>query len=587
MDNARPLRKLLIGDLAARERYVTRECAHLVRTLVRDHGWTHLEPAQLWTDAPRARRRMEEACGGPPDAVLFIEQYNLIRHRMNVFLPLESRRFVYAIDLHGSHEVRFGMQAAFAVCDVVFAKYAPVLANFHPWAAAHRRVVWMPACASPDFHVPLDPDAARRVLVSGAIDEQYPLREQLRDLADQGHPGIEVTPHPGYHCGYDYGTDARVGPGYAQHLRRHRVAFTDASRYGYMLSKHFEIPATGSLLLADDSVADQLTALGFDEGVHYVGVSRDTLEARLAYVLDPTHDEAIDAIRAQGQALVQEHHVTAVRARRLDDVCEEVVRKRPPRPRRARAPEAPTATPEIRLSVAIQHVPEDPQRAAWVAAACDQLRRESPETTVTVIADVHREGCWATYRRALLAADDATHHLVLQDDAELCRAFVPALLRALTARPEALVSPFTSAHATYTARHRNESWLELSQTGGLALVWPRAFIDAFLAWEADHVNPAMTWDDVRVSMWLAKTGRSVYATVPSLVEHLGWNASTLGLNHPAKVAAWFVGHDGKALQVDWLQGRSHPVQVRTPIAGEHWQHFRAARPIGSRPHAGG
>ena len=89
----------------------------------------------------------------------------------------------------------------------------------------------------------------------------------------------------------------------------------------YVVAKHFEIPATGSLLVADGAVAGPLRQLGFVEGVHYVPVSEGNLEERIRYVLDEDNAPECDAIRKNGQELVWQRHQTKDRSRMIDEVC--------------------------------------------------------------------------------------------------------------------------------------------------------------------------------------------------------------------------------------------------------------------------
>ena len=68
-------------------------------------------------------------------------------------------------------------------------------------------------------------------------------------------------------CGYDYVRDGRVGRGYAEKIWQCRVGFADSVfPFAYIVAKFFEIPATGALLLADDTVSEPLSKLGFVAG---------------------------------------------------------------------------------------------------------------------------------------------------------------------------------------------------------------------------------------------------------------------------------------------------------------------------------
>lgn len=226
------------------------------------------------------------------------------------------------------------------------------------------------------------------------------------------------------------------------------------------------------------------------------------------------------------------------------------------------------------LSIAIQHTPTWPDRRRWVQAMIKQLRSENASIRIELIEDAQLEGCWPTYRRALEAAGDASHHLVLQDDLGLCRDFIRSVERVIPARPNNLIALYTNSESVFTARDRGESWVEKAGACGPSMIWPKELIAGFLEWQDTHINNSFGFDTVRVSMWLIKTSKRAFATVPSLTEHLGSESSTLGLNSPTKVASWYIGEDRSALDIDWSRGLLSPAIDNTPIHEEWWDHFR-------------
>jgi len=225
------------------------------------------------------------------------------------------------------------------------------------------------------------------------------------------------------------------------------------------------------------------------------------------------------------------------------------------------------------LSIAIQHTPAYPDRREWVRAMVSQLSKENPDIPLTIIEDTEREGCWPTYRRALLAAGAASHHLVLQDDIGLCRDFIASVANVIRARPGNLISLYTNAAAVTKARAKGDAWIEKAGICGPAMIWPKDLIGEFLEWQDAHIDPAFAWDTVRVSMWLIKTSKRAFATVPSLTQHLGCGLSTMGLNGRSKVAAWYIGAETSALGIDWSQGLRSPERDSTSVRPEWWQYF--------------
>ena len=312
----------MISEFAVRGRYVTREAYHIMRELIERYGWMHMETHHLASQPHSLRERMRERCGALPDVVLFWESYDLVT---SAFLQLFNANFRVAIFCEDLHWFNPNIQAtkmlALAVADVILASYAPVFERFFPKVAAVKRIVWVPHAASPEFMLPLNESAENVILLSGKINDYYPLRQRLKALGDETELHIVEHPHPGYQCDHDHNTSGAVGAGYARRINASRAAFTDASKFNYLLAKFFEIPATGSLLLGDAAVEQELSQLGFRQWVHYIPVADATLESELRHVLDAKNHADLDEVRRRGQQLIWERHKTSDRAKLIDEVC--------------------------------------------------------------------------------------------------------------------------------------------------------------------------------------------------------------------------------------------------------------------------
>jgi hypothetical protein len=294
-----------------------------MRELLDRHGWRHVEPWVLGQYPELLREKLIEHAGGIPDVILFWETYehlNLLEPRLR---DLGCRIALFVDDLHvlGDLEHQRPPKArALELCDVVLASYGYAFERHYPELAG-KRVEWVPHAASPDFCLELEPAPQKAVLLSGFVSAHYPLRMQLKRLYDAGRAGIEFLPHPGYYENYDYNSDARIGTGYARAIHQRLVGFTDPTVLDYVVAKYFEIPATGALLLAGDSVRQPLEELGFAGGRDYLPVSEENLEEQLEYVLDDRNRERIDDIRREGQTLVQARHTTRDRAAQIDEIA--------------------------------------------------------------------------------------------------------------------------------------------------------------------------------------------------------------------------------------------------------------------------
>ncbi|MEY2481910.1 MAG: hypothetical protein QOK24_438 [Verrucomicrobiota bacterium] len=309
--------RLIVAELGAYSHFVSREFSYIIRELIEAHGWMHLEPSALYGRG--MREKIARHCREFPEVILFWGGEGFLCEHDREVDKLPASRWFVSDDLH-HHGARDMREKAFLLCDTLLATYAYRVAEYFPRVAEARRVVWLPHSASPDFALPFNARARNELFLSGAICNAYPMRQRLNALMESGFPGIVREPHPGYRCDYEYGNDRRVGRAFARRIWEHRTAFTDCTRYQYAVAKHFEIPATGALLVADSAIEGPLHELGFVPGLHYLSVSDENLEDRVSYVLCEEHHAELDQIRRNGQALVLERHRTSHRARLIDEL---------------------------------------------------------------------------------------------------------------------------------------------------------------------------------------------------------------------------------------------------------------------------
>lgn len=136
---------------------------------------------------------------------------------------------------------------------------------------------------------------------------------------------------------------------------------------------------------------------------------------------------------------------------------------------------------------------------------------------------------------------DASHGIVLQDDAIVCADFPPAVTAAIEERPEQVLSlwvgglPGRTRKDFWVAQKARDSWSRIYFRDihhVVALVWPRPLAEEFLAWTDSSRMPGdcrqVQSDDAIVGAWARRTKKQFWACVPSLVEHDDDIPSTIG-----------------------------------------------------------
>lgn len=233
----------------------------------------------------------------------------------------------------------------------------------------------------------------------------------------------------------------------------------------------------------------------------------------------------------------------------------------------------------VRLSVAIMG---HPSRMEMIADLRERLDRPAE-----LILDRHQDR-WDTGRRAQLAFDPkATHHLVVQDDAVVCRDLCAGLERAIAATPgDVALSCYIGRvrpYATRIARAVEQasidvSWITMRDLHwGVAVVLPTPIIERLIRAQ-DRATSILEYDR-RMSRWLVKHGIDVWYTWPSLVDHRD-SVSLVG-HGDGRHAHEFLGADRSALDVDWSGGF---VRVPDPrqAAQMQWPRRVSRRPVVAR-----
>lgn len=176
---------------------------------------------------------------------------------------------------------------------------------------------------------------------------------------------------------------------------------------------------------------------------------------------------------------------------------------------------------------------------------------------------------WRGYQACLesLVGVEATHALIVQDDAICCRNLAPALelvAAAVPDHPVCLFMPMVSAtrRAATEAGARGERFVEILPRGFLpvvAVLWPLEKALHFLNWS--KTTPSLVRrngqrieqrsDDAMGHLWMRTQRQKAYATIPSLVQHPDDVPSTITRGRGGRTALFWHGGDWDPLQLDW------------------------------------
>ena len=191
-------------------------------------------------------------------------------------------------------------------------------------------------------------------------------------------------------------------------------------------------------------------------------------------------------------------------------------------------------------------------------AAADQL---AAFLGAEVFLDSAGLGAWGNHARALAwaAEQDASHVIVVQDDAEPVPRFLELAAGAIERRPVGPIGFYVGRNrpraaqverAVRAAEQLRASWLDAdSLLWGVATALPVGDLPALLEWAPSSELPY----DARVGRWYRQKGTRVRYTWPSLVDHADWPSVIPDRPRLQPRKAWKVGEpaswDGPVVRI--------------------------------------
>ena len=185
----------------------------------------------------------------------------------------------------------------------------------------------------------------------------------------------------------------------------------------------------------------------------------------------------------------------------------------------------------------IQH---HPSRAELLPALKKALR---PLRVEVVTHESDPPSPWAGYQKCLTnIPSSCTHLVVVQDDTVPSPRFAKAVRQIAKAKPDHPVClflarlPRDASVEAGRALGQNRRYVQLSLRSFLpvvAVLWPRHKAEEFLKWTEDNailpgVRGEPRSDDAVGGRWKMVTRQTVYACVPSIIEHPDEADSTIG-----------------------------------------------------------
>lgn len=236
-----------------------------------------------------------------------------------------------------------------------------------------------------------------------------------------------------------------------------------------------------------------------------------------------------------------------------------------------------TEQTKMRLSASIMAHPARTEHVQELQAALDRDVPVAWDPNPDPSPDPARR--WATGKAAWELHDPtADWHMVIQDDAIVCRDLLAGLETALAEiGPDGLASAYTGTgrpnqaavkRALADAAKTGHTWMYTwSLNWGVAIIAPTRTIPAMIEW-CDAPDRAHLNYDMRVGQYYRDVlGWRTWYTVPSLVDHRD-TASLIGHGQGGNRRAHTL-HDGSALDIDWTRHDGLPIDVSPKARRRH------------------
>ena len=252
------------------------------------------------------------------------ETHNLIYNNMADILKHKWIKCISIDDLHHKmlHTGSFGkvlkdFDYIFPTCAYVFPKFFKTISP--------SKVISCPHSINNKFMIAYNENPINRALLSGCAKLiNYPFRHYVHSLSLIKKDGIEAYPIDVLeHLTYKKPAHQYYGYNYIKYLNKYIACITSSatSRLPYVVAKFFEIPASGSLLLADDTyVKNALNGFGFVDGENYISANANNIKEKILFVTNPANRELVDKIRRNGYEFVWNNHTLMHRVKMINDL---------------------------------------------------------------------------------------------------------------------------------------------------------------------------------------------------------------------------------------------------------------------------
>lgn len=305
--------KLLLANYEGKWKYdILREIYHMIHEFTKNYDYFLIDTndyhanSSIIEAAENNDFKMEDVSN-----IMVIENHDevLIHHIFKDIYEFKDILHIYADDIHKNEHLKH-INYYENFCKIFVAYKEPFLKKY--LEVDKEKVYWIPHAFTDDHRNSFNENPINKVLVSGKSGSIYPLRRFMIKEAALNKQKFSMLSHPNYKK-FDYENlkGLQIGKNFGKALNNHVCCFTDCSSFQYILAKYFEIPASGSLLLAEDTEYGDMEKLGFIDNVNYIKCNKNNVISKVNWILNPVNANEINNIRLSGQHhVLNNHHIS-------------------------------------------------------------------------------------------------------------------------------------------------------------------------------------------------------------------------------------------------------------------------------------
>ena len=214
-------------------------------------------------------------------------------------------KLVFIIDdIHHAKSVRNPRIPVISNSHLIFATYAY---EFIRWGLPQPSKLYLYPHAA-RWIIDFNNNPINKILISGRISDIYSDRKFIYDIGIKNPDQYDILKVNMNYKDSNINSNTITGIKFYEYLNKYLCCFLDTARE-YILAQVFEICASGSLLLyMNNEILDICEQIGFIDGINYISCTRENLQEKVNWILDPINLELVNKIRYQGYKLIKEKH---------------------------------------------------------------------------------------------------------------------------------------------------------------------------------------------------------------------------------------------------------------------------------------